>query len=341
MHAIVNPTWTALRRLLLIAVTAALLAAGLTPPVASRAAAGLPIEGYLMAEDGAARFVTSNAGAIRTVGVDGVNLTSSGARLTAIPKAAGAIVTAAHRAGLKAELLLGNYSEAIGDFSPKIAGRLLNSAKHRSAVAKALVAKVKKGHYDGVQLDLESLSRAHAAGLTAFVKRLRKVLPAHKTISMAVMASETAGGYGRSGYQLTKLRSVVGRFVLMAYDQHGPTWSSAGPIGGTVWVKQVLAAFIATGVPKSRIDLGVGEYAYTWPADGSEGTVLSLAQARALAGGQATYDATQQEWTATLSNGTVVWWSDATTLAARKQLATAQGIHGLAVWELSLGDPIS
>lgn len=320
---------------------AALFAGALTPPATGRAATDLPIEGYLMAEDGAARFVTANAGAIRTVGVDGVNLTSSGARLTATPKAAAAIVSVAHSSGMKAELLLGNYSEAIGDFSPKIAGRLLKSAKHRSAVVKVLVAKVKKGHYDGVQLDLESLSRTHAAGLTAFVKRLREVLPAHKTISMAVMASETAGGYGRSGYQLTKLRSVVGRFVLMAYDQHGPTWSKAGPIGGTVWVKQVLAAFIAAGVPKPRIDLGVGEYAYTWPANGSKGTVLSVAQARALAGGRATYDAIQQEWTATLSNGTVLWWSDATTLKARTQLALTQGIHGLAVWELSLGDAIS
>jgi len=37
----------------------------------------------------------------------------------------------------------------------------------------------------------------------------------------------------------------------------------------------------------------------------------------------------------------VLWWADGTTFTARKALAGEQGLHGLAVWELSLGDPIS
>ena len=202
------------------------------------------------------------------------------------------------------------------------------------------MSKVSAGGYDGVQIDMESLDSSHASGLTTFLSALRSALPAGKSISMALMATDTASGYASEGYNLTALTPSVNRFVLMAYDQHGPTWTSAGPIGGTPWVKSVLTAFIATGVPKSKIDLGVGEYAYTWPR-GSDGEQLTVADARALAGSKARFDSTQEEWTATLSNGTVIWWSDARTLTAREALAVQYGVHGLAVWELSLSDPIS
>ncbi|WP_028046027.1 glycosyl hydrolase family 18 protein [Cellulomonas sp. URHE0023] len=325
----------------IVVVTGALVALPLITTGAASAASPLPVEGYLMANDGAQQFVVRDAQALALVGVDGVNLNSKGSALTAVPSSAAPIVSAAHARGLKAELLVGNYDESIGDFSPGIATKLLSSSKNRSAVVSSLVSKVSSGGYDGVQVDLESLNSSHTAGLTTFISSLRSALPAGKSISMALMASDTANGYKAGGYDVTALSGSVNRFVLMAYDQHGPTWTEAGPIGGTPWVKSVLSAFIAAGAPKSKIDLGVAEYAYTWPGNGSDGEQLSVADARSRAGSAARYDATQQEWTAKLSDGTVIWWSDARTLTARESLAAQQGVHGLAVWELSLSDPIS
>jgi spore germination protein len=303
-------------------------------------AAGLPIEGYLMTGSGS-QYIAPSASALSLVGIDGVNLTSTGAAVTATPPEAAGMVTAAKGHGLKTELLFGNFDESIGDFSPTIATKLLSSTANRKAVVTSLVSKVAQGGFNGVQVDLESLNSTHKAGLTKFLAELRAALPTASTISMALMATDTAAGYADEGYDMGALNGSVGRFVLMAYDQHGPTWTDAGPVGGTPWVKSVLTAFIATGVPKSKIDLGVAEYAYTWPGDGTDGVQLTVADARAKAGSRATFDATQQEWTATLADGTVIWWSDAKTLGLRKAYATQQGVHGLAVWELSLGDPIS
>lgn len=325
----------------IVAAAGALVALPLIACGPASAASPLPIEGYLMANDGAQQYVVSNAQALALVGVDGVNLNSRGSALTATPSSAAPIVSAAHAHGLKAELLMGNYDESIGDFSPTIATKLLSSSSNRNAVVSSLVTKVKNGGYDGVQIDLESLNSSHASGLTTFLSSLRSALPAGKSISMALMATDTAAGYADEGYNVGGLTPSVTRFVLMAYDQHGPTWTSAGPIGGTPWVKSVLSAFIATGAPKSKIDLGVGEYAYTWPGDGSDGEQLTVADARARAGSAARFDSTQQEWTAKLSDGTVIWWSDARTLTARESLAAQYGVHGLAVWELSLSDPIT
>ncbi|MEE9965820.1 MAG: hypothetical protein K4304_12115 [Propionicimonas sp.] len=331
-----------MRTLPLLTVVAVLAATLGTPVgVAPAQAAGLPVEGYLMADDGARSVIARNAAGIAMVGIDGVTLNSHGSKLTTVPSSAKAMIAEAHARGLKVELLVSNYSNRLGDFSTPIAGRLLTSKKHRTAVVKSLVYKVKKRHFDGVQIDLESLKRSHGPGLTAFVKQLRAALPARKTISMAVMASSRPSGYLRSGYQLTKLTKRINRFVLMAYDQHGPGWSKAGPIGGTPWVKQVLAGFIAAKVPRAKIDLGVAEYAYQWRANSSSGTSMSVARARSLAGSRARFDTRQQEWTATLANGSVLWWSDARTFAARRALAQRYRLHGLAVWELSLGDTIS
>lgn len=327
----------------LLTAVAVLAAAAISPLSAAEAHAEtpLPVEGYLMADKAARSVIARNAAGIAMVGIDGVVLNSRGNKLSTVPKAAKGMIAEAHSRGLKAELLVSNYSNALGDFSTANAGRLLTSAKNRAAVVKSLVYKVKKRHFDGVQIDLESLKRSHGPGLTAFVKKLRAALPARKTISMAVMASETPKGYLRSGYQLPKLSKRLDRLVLMAYDQHGPGWSKAGPIGGTPWVKRVLAGFLAAKVPKAKIDLGVAEYAYRWRPNSTRGSSMSVARARTLAGDRARYDATQQEWTATLADGTVLWWSDATTFAARRALAQQYQVHGLAVWELSLGDTIS
>lgn len=66
-------------------------------------------------------------------------------------------------------------------------------------------------------------------------------------------------------------------------------------------------------------------------------------QARDLAaadGVTSAYDGTAGEWTVTLSDGSVLWWSDAQSPAARRTLATAKGVHGLAVWDLGLSDTV-
>ncbi len=327
-------------RNLLVALGVTALAVPVLVSSPANAAAGLPIEGYLMTGSGA-QHIAPSAAALSLVGIDGVNLSSNGAKVTATPREAAAMVTEAKRHGLQTELLFGNFDASAGDFSPAIATKLLSSTANRKAVVASLVSRVERGRFDGVQVDLESLDHTHTAGLTSFMTELRAALPAASTISMALMATDTAAGYADEGYELSALDASVGRFVLMAYDQHGPTWTKAGPIGGTPWVKSVLAAFIATGVPKGKIDLGVAEYAYTWPGDGTDGAQLTVAQAREKAGKRARFDAKQQEWTAKLADGTVIWWSDAKTLDLRKALATQQGVHGLAVWELSLGDPIS
>ena len=309
-------------------------------PTATAASPAIPTELYVAPDAANATSLDRDAHAITTIGIDGVVVSPTGDSVSKLPENATRLVAAAHARGLTAELLVSNSGAGTNDFSPKIAAALLENPEHRNAVIAELVAQVAAAGFDGVQIGLESLSLNDCAGLVAFTTQLHESLGAPKSVSMAVTAESSPVRYLGAGYDFARLTPLLSRVVLMAYDQHGPTWSKPGPIGGLPWATTALTALIAAGVPSARIDLGVAGYGYSWPGNGSDGKQLSVEDSRTLAGDLARWNPTAAEWTATLPDDTVVWWSDSRSLSQRKALALSHNLHGLAVWELSLTDPL-
>ncbi len=326
--------------LLLVAGCAATPTTPKAIPHATAAGPPLPTELYLRAESATAQALDRNAHAISTIGFDGVVLSPTGDTVSDLSARAPDLVAAAHAKGLTAELRVSNFDIVQGEFSQKSATALLGNVDHRATVTAALAARVALGDFDGVQIDFESLGATDAAGLFAFTKELRDALGAPKVVSMAVPAASSAARYREAGYDFTQLAPLLSRTVLKAYDQHAPTRSKAGPVGGLPWATTALDALISTGMPSAHIDLGVAGFGYSWPGNGSVGKQLSDNGSRMLAGDLARWDSTQAEWTATLPDDTVVWWSDARSLAARQDLARSRNIHGIAVWEAALTDPL-
>lgn len=300
------------------------------------AAAGLTVEAYVEPGDGSAGLVTDASRRAATIGIDGVTVADDGAGLNDLPAGVGVLARTATDGGAAPELLVSNYSESIGDFSPEVGTALLSDAGNRSRVASRLAELASEQHMRGVQIDLESLRSRDRAGLVAFAAALRTAvqdrLGKDAEVSMAVMASTSAGGYRDTGYDLGALADHVDRFVLMTYDQHGP-WSAAGTIGSLPWAKRVVAAAERSGLPRDRIDLGIAGYGYVW--GGSGDPQLSPDVARAAAGSAATWSARTGEWSATLDDGRELRWSDARSYRARVALAEDLGLHGVALWSLN------
>jgi spore germination protein len=326
--------------LLLVSGCSATAATPSPTPTATATLPAIPTELYVLPAAAKPTSLDRDAHAISTIGIDGVALSPTGDDITDLPDNSAELVAAAHSRGLTAELLVSNYDDAAGDFSSKIATALLESPEHRSAVIAKLVAQVATAGFDGVQIDLESLDADDSAGLVAFTTQLHDSLGAPKSVSMAVMAESSPTRYLNAGYDLAQLTPLLSRVVLMAYDQHEPTGAKPGPVGGLPWATTALDALIAGGVPSAQIDLGVAGYGYSWPGNGSDGKQLSDADSRTLAGDLAHWDPTEAEWTAKLPDDTVVWWSDSRSLSVRRALALSRNLHGLAVWELSLTDPL-
>lgn len=318
----------------------ALVAGGITIALSTSAAEAEPlaVTGFADAATTGAQLAASST-AITAVGIDGVNLTDDGSNVTAPSSDILKLLADGHSRGKHVELLVGNFDEEIGDFSPDTAARLLGSPDNIATVVASLAAEVDQHDWDGVSVDFENLTRADAPGLTQFVKALDKALGADRTISVCLTA--TTGSYGELGYQLGSLAKLSDRLIVMAYDQHNPA-TEAGPVAGTPWVTKALSPLLQKVKP-AQIELGVAGYGYSWPADGGPATQVSIEDARALViddGTKAVWNGKQKEWHATLTDGTELWWSDERTYDARYALARQLHLHGVAVWSLTLSSPI-
>ena len=301
----------------------------------------LAVTGY--AESGTpSRQVAASARALTTLGVDGVNINAAGSAVSMPDNQALLLLKQARREHLRAEILVGNFSEALGDFDPAATDKLVSSRANRAAVITTVLRAVREQGWDGVQIDFEAIKAKDRAPLITFLAELRAALPARKSLSMAVTAFTVEREYADNGYDLDALGRVLDRVVLMAYDEHGPTWNGVGPIGGLPWQGQALR-LVLKHIRAAKLDLGVAGYGYTWPTTGT-GEQVSDAQARQLVtadSATARWDARQGEWTVTLHNGTVMWWSDARSWPLRAELAARYHLHGMALWSLRLSDPLS
>lgn len=301
----------------------------------SDGATGLAVEAYAEPGAGMVAKVRAAAPGASTIGIDGVTVADDGAGLNVLPDGVGTLARTATTGGTASELLVSNYSESIGDFSPGIGTALLSDPGNRDRVATQLAELAAEQHVTGVQIDLESLRSRDRAGLVAFAAALQDAvhdeLGDDAEVSMAVMASTSAHGYRDTGYDLAALADHVDRFVLMTYDQHGP-WSGPGTVGALPWAGRVVRAAEAEGLSADRIDLGIAGYGYVW--GGSGDPQVSPSQARKIAGDRARWSAGNGEWSAALDDGRRLHWSDARSYRARIALAEDLGLHGVALWSL-------
>ena len=308
----------------------------------------LSVTGYVEAQGTSVATLKKRSAKLTSVGIDGINFTADGSGITDVTREAYALLAQAHRQNDTAELLVGNYDNDFGDFSPQVAAALLSSPTNMEATANALVTEVAEHGWDGIQVDLESLESivdadpSYTDAVTSYLALLRAKLDdvsTKKTLSVAIMA--TTGDYRDLGYDPAGIAASTTSIVLMAYDQHGPWERTAGPVGGLPWVRATLRTLLKS-VDASEVQLGIAGYGYSWPRSGA-GRHYSPHAARALAAKDKAvvhWSGNQQERYATLKNGTRLWWSDARAVDARVKLAASFDLRGVAVWSIGLADTL-
>jgi len=311
-----------------------LLAACSTPPTPPGPTTPLSFTGF-QSEWSDPSAMDASAEAMTVLAVDGLNVLPEGGGLTEPNPDVTTLLERAHAAGLDAELMVGNFSSEIDDFDEQRAFDTLSSPAARAGVIATLSTIVERDGWDGISIDLESLAPRDADGLTAFATELRKELAPDKSISIALMLGDPA----ERGTDLEALVPVIDRFILMAYDEHGP-WDAAspGPVGSLDWQRAGLEVLL-DDVPADHVELGVAGYGYGWGPSGDG--QLSVERAQELAGDDARFDEAAGEWTAQLDDGTELWWSDIRSFRLRVEMARDAGIAGVALWSLEQGDPIT
>jgi spore germination protein len=233
-----------------------------------------------------------------------------------------------------------NYAD--GAWQGEAVARLLAdpvaSADHRRALVDLALA----SGWDGVDIDYESLPATAGPQFAGFLRALRDDLHAHDLLlSVAVPARDRDEASHALAYSYQVIGQIADQVRVMTYDN---AWSGSapGPIAPTGWVQDVVD-YAVDRVPRDKLMLGMATYGYDWV--GEEGRYLVHADALGLAervGAEPRWDDAAAAWTfGYVEQGRqhTVWYEDARSLAAKRDLAAAAGLRGIAIWQLGGEDP--
>jgi spore germination protein YaaH len=215
-------------------------------------------------------------------------------------------------------------------------------------VISGLVELVRQHGYDGINLDFEAGAPSDRAALTSFTASLADALhAAGARLSMDVSPKvKDVPNHPRSTFfDYAALARSADTILVMAWGMHWTT-SAPGPLVDLPWLGQV-AAYVRTIPGAERFVIGTAGYGFDWPAGGGPSHPAKplgfddIQGLLAATGAQPARDPLMQEmhFTYTDASGTghEVWYRDATSITAARDVARGQGL-GFAFWRLGQED---
>lgn len=236
--------------------------------------------------------------------------------------------------------LVNNYTDDIKDFDEARLHELLSSPVNRKSLIAGMLDYCTKNDYPGVMLDLETEREDDRAALSGFASELAATFHARgKSVSACTQAGDP------------EVAAAIARpcdfIVPMLYDVHWAT-GTAGPIAPESWVLSQLDSLLKV-VPKDKLVLAVGNYAYDWERGKAGAQTLTFGEAMLTAkesrdgdDGVVTWDRESQNPFFTYEEDGArhdVWMLDALSAWNISRAAAARGVTGRALWYLGSEDP--
>ncbi|HEX8905004.1 MAG TPA: glycosyl hydrolase family 18 protein, partial [Longimicrobiaceae bacterium] len=183
------------------------------------------------------------------------------------------VVQIARAHGLRVEPVLSNASG--GAFDPARADSLLFDPDGQVRVAAQARDWLLAHRFEGLNLDLENLSPDGYRELPALVGRFARTLhAAGLRLSVDVEPAKPA-------VPLEAVAREADLVVAMVYGEHFPA-GEPGPIASAAWAEPLLRRELGR-IPRDKLVLGIGNYAFDWSDDGSPAAPLSYQSALLLA----------------------------------------------------------
>ena len=211
---------------------------------------------------------------------------------------------------------------------------LLHSPVLRKKLLDHLEGYFLANHAGGAFFDFEELSPAGQADYRVFLREAKVRFAKHGwIIAIAVPV-------GDDGWDVKGFASIVDRVFLMAYDEHEIS-GEPGPIASLAWFEQSIAR-AARGVPRGKLAVAIGSYAYDWHDKG--GDPMSVDEAWAAARDSETvptFDPASGNSGFAYEEGStrhVVWLLDAASAYNQLNFLQRAGIGGVALWRLGSED---
>ena len=122
--------------------------------------------------------------------------------------------------------------------------------------------------FDGIQIDFEAVENRDSAAFIAFLRDLKKTLPAGKILSVAVLPKRM---YVEDAYDYPAISRIADRVLVMAYDQHWST-SKPGPVASLTWCREV-ADYALKTISKKKLIMGLPLYGREWRNQGDSRSI--------------------------------------------------------------------
>ena len=251
---------------------------------------------------------------------------------------------------------------SVTNFSATSIGALVGSPAARANFIAQIVPLVLDAGGNGVDIDFESVDTPDRDAFTTFMTELAAAFHAADPDSHVSLAAPAVDWW--DSYDVAALLGAVDAIFIMGYNYHygGGSPGPVAPIaGGGLWspwinLDATVTTYLSLAPPglESKILLGLPLYGFDWAAASDQAGAAATATGDAvvyatwLAGvapGDVLWDAeSATPWYAYQAPGGgwhQVWCEDATSLAAKMDLALDRGLGGFGFWALGYdgGDP--
>lgn len=211
---------------------------------------------------------------------------------------------------------------------------LLHDPAQRKAMLDRLEPWLAANQAGGAFFDFEQLTAQGEADYLAFLREARsRFAKRNWVIAIAVPVG--------SGWNTPAFAAVADRIFLMAYDEHETT-SGPGPIASQAWFEAMVAE-AARGVPRNRLVVAIGNYAYSWHDKTADALGVEDAwQAARDSGALPTFDSASGNSGFAYEDADsryVVWALDAASAYNQMRFLANARISGVALWRLGAEDP--
>lgn len=233
-------------------------------------------------------------------------------------------------------------------FDPDLTHGMISKSWHRKKLINNIYSLLDSHDYKGIVIDFEQVRKADRNNLNLFIKELTERLhPSGMEVMMAVPPKEGDQTPSHSvAYDYAELGKYLDKMFLMKYDWHWP----GGPSGPIVPINKVRATldYAISVVPKSKIMLGIPQYAYDWTITGEnkKGKAYSTQKAIVLYTGyrsEVHYDeAAAAPWFRYIDKDGLqheVWFEDPRSLLSKFKFVREYGLAGMGCWHLGLTMP--
>jgi spore germination protein YaaH len=192
------------------------------------------------------------------------------------------------------------------------------------------------GPFDGVQIDIESVSAKDGTAYLNFLAAVKKAIPKNKLFSVAVMArwAEHKKKNPTDAFDYPFIGMIADRVVIMAYDEHY-RGGEHGPIASLPWCKKIYDYALKT-IDHDKLIMGIPLYGRGWqtPSLARSYKNSEIVDDLTAKGIKSSWDPDGASYSYTETVTVNVHYETMHSLLTKKNLYARKPIRGLAYWRI-------